>query len=242
MDDQDQADAAVHDLELTAELCHELNQPLCAVMANLSAGRDRLDDARSGRATVDQAEIAAIFEEAYVSADHMRRLLRATCRGGRRELEVQGRVQLGRVLDEALVIAADEIRGRAQLVCEYVAPGIVLGNELRLRQAFVNLIVNAAQSLPEREPARNWIAVRMWAEQPGRVVVEVQDTSGGLGDDQVGEATRPFFTPRPARGLGLGLTLSKRIVEAHAGQLLFLRRSGGGTRVRVILPSVAEGA
>src|SRR5262249_20760833 len=155
------------DLELTAELCHELNQPLSAVLANLSAGRQHLDEARAGAVDLDAKEMAEMLDEAYIGADHMRRLLAATCRGSPRDIEVQERVRLGRILDEALAIAADELRGRAQLVCEYLAPGMVLGSPLRLRQAFVNLIVNAVQSL-EEPGTRSWIGIRMWSETPGQ--------------------------------------------------------------------------
>jgi signal transduction histidine kinase len=238
-DDQDISEAAVRDLELTAELCHELNQPLSSVLANLSAGRQRLDEARTGRA-VDPAEMAEMLDEAYIGADHMRRLLRATCRGGRRELEVQERVRLARILDDALAVAADELRGRAQLVCEYLTSGVVLGSALRLRQAFVNLVVNAIQALPDGEAAHNWIGIRMWSEEAGQVIVEVKDTGSGIAESEVGEVTRPYFTTRPGRGMGLGLTITKRIVEAHAGRLQFQRRAGRGTRVRVTLPCLRE--
>jgi signal transduction histidine kinase len=232
-DDQDRADAAVHDLELLRELCHELNQPLTAVLANLQLGRQRL-----GGAPV--ADLNGILEDAWLGAEHMRRLLRVACRGTCREPEVQERVDLARVLDDALAIAADEIRGRAQLVCEYLARCVVLGSALRLRQAFVNLIANAAQSLPERDVGQSWISVRMWSDQPGTVVVDVRDAGQDVVEEDLGDVTKPYFTAHPARGMGLGLTITKRIIEAHAGRLQFLRRGGGGTRVRVTLPCLVE--
>jgi signal transduction histidine kinase len=233
-DDQDPADAAVRDLELTAELCHELSQPLTAVLANLHAARS------GGPSALPAADLAKLLDAAWLSADHMRRLVRAASRGSRREPEVQERVQLARVLDDALAISADEIRGRAQLMCEYLAPGVVLGSELRLRQAFVNLIANAAQSLPERDAAGNFIAVRMWIDEPGTVTVEVRDTGAGIASEDVGDVTKPYFTTRPGRGMGLGLTITKRIIEAHAGRLQFVRRGDGGTRARVTLPCLVE--
>ncbi len=159
----------------------------------------------------------------------------------RRDDERRGPVDVRRVLDSAAAMAFNEIRHRAQLVKEFDDIAPVIANEGRLGQVFLNLLVNAAQAIPEGQAEQNFIRVGARLDGAGRVVVEVSDTGSGIAPENLGRLFDPFFTTKPVGvGTGLGLAICHGIVTGLGGEIDVESELGKGSTFRVALPA-AEG-
>jgi len=131
----------------------------------------------------------------------------------------------------------NEIRHRARLVKDYGDLPPVRANESRLGQVFLNLLVNAAQAIPEGAADRNEIRIVTRSVPPGRVTIEVRDSGGGIPPEVLGRIFDPFFTTKPSGvGTGLGLSICHSIVTALDGEISVDTAAERGTTFRVTLP------
>jgi PAS domain S-box-containing protein len=236
---------------LAAGVAHEINNPLSYVMANVShvsteiARRgDEVKEvagARSSRGATDAlSDIREALDEALVGVDRIRRIVADLKTFSRPDDERLGAVDIRRVLDSSVNMAANEVRHRARLIKEYGVVPFVRGSEARLGQVFLNLLVNAAQALPVGQASHNEIRLRTLEGAGGRVIVEVSDTGPGIPDDVLRRIFDPFFTTKPVgEGTGLGLAICHAIVKALGGDISVDSVVGAGTRVRVALPAAA---
>jgi CheY-like chemotaxis protein len=230
---------------LAAGVAHELNNPLAYVTANLAFLAERLSRAGvplEGRPrTPEEADLAAQVADAVRDAregcERMRVIIRDLKTFSRPDDEHSGPVDLARVVDSAVNMAWNEIKHRAKLVKDVAGLPPVRGNESRLGQVFLNLLVNAAHSLPEGGAEENHIRVRGEALPGGRVAVEVRDTGCGIAPENLGRIFDPFFTTKPPGvGTGLGLSICHGIVSAIGGEIQVRSEPGKGSTFRVILP------
>jgi len=217
---------------LAAGVAHEINNPLAAVMANLeyvaesvarAGGRGgKTATGRSG--TMDAGlmeEIKGPLDDAREAAQRVRSIVRDLKIFSRSPSEdAPGPVDVKAAIESSLGMAWNEIRHRARLVKDYGVVPAVEANEGRLGQVFLNLLVNAAQALPEGRADRNEIRVRTRLDGE-RVIVEVSDTGPGI---------------PPHIGTGLGLAICHRIVTDMGGELTVESEVGKGTTFRVALP------
>jgi CheY-like chemotaxis protein len=140
------------------------------------------------------------------------------------------------VLDDAAAMVDSQIRYRARLIRDYRPAPMVLGNQDRLVQVFVNLLLNAAQALPEAE-RDHFIRLRTGEDEIGRVLIEVEDSGHGIATEDLGRVFDPFFTTKPiGEGTGLGLWVCHSIITGHRGTITAESRLGEGTTFRVVLP------
>ena len=152
-------------------------------------------------------------------------------------------VDVAALLEIAIGLTGHEIRHRAQLVCDYAAVPLVRAKPAELRQVLLNLLVNAAQAIPEGEAHMNEIRAAARTDEHGRAVIEIQDTGTGIPPDVAARIFEPFFTTRPeGKGLGLGLSVSRDIIAALDGEITVDTVVGKGTTVRVALPPCYEDA
>jgi signal transduction histidine kinase len=146
-------------------------------------------------------------------------------------------VDLRRVAELSLRIAAATVQQRARLERRLERVPAVLGSEAFLGQVVLNLLVNAAQALPEgaRGEHRVFLATRTAAD--GNAVLEVSDTGPGMDPELVERIFEPFFTTKPpGEGTGLGLAVARQVVESFGGELAVRTRPGHGCTFRVSLP------
>jgi signal transduction histidine kinase len=115
----------------------------------------------------------------------------------------------------------------------------VEGDESRLTQVFVNLLLNALQAMDEPDVANNVLRVAAYTGETGELVVEIQDTGRGMSPEVVARIFEPFFTTRRT-STGLGLSVSHAIVTGLGGTLRADSREGEGTLLTVILPAAQE--
>lgn len=231
---------------LVAGVAHEINNPLTVIVANLDVvsrnveallrevaatseplrrrGAETLDELRDAREAA--ARVAGIVAglKTLTRADDIERTA----------------VDVQRVIDFASKVAWNEIRHRARLVKVFGPVAPVLGNEGRLGQVILNLLVNAAQAIAEGHAEHNEICVTTRMRGDGRVEVSVRDTGPGIADDVLPRIFDPFFTSKPiGLGSGLGLAICDGIVRAHEGEIEVESVAGRGTEFRVLLPAAA---
>jgi CheY-like chemotaxis protein/two-component sensor histidine kinase len=152
--------------------------------------------------------------------------------------EKHGPVDIRRVIESSLHMAAPEMKHRARVERDYGKAPPVMGSESRLGQVFLNLLVNAAQAIPEGRVESNVITVVTSCDLENRVVVEIRDTGIGIPGEIRGRLLEPFFTTKPVGvGTGLGLAIVHSIVQNHGGELEIDSEVGKGTVVRVRLPA-----
>jgi two-component system, cell cycle sensor histidine kinase and response regulator CckA len=138
-------------------------------------------------------------------------------------------------------MALNEIRHRARLTKEYGATPLVDADDVRLGQVFINLLVNAAQALPEGRADSNEVRVITSTDAMGRAVVEIHDTGSGIPESVLGRVFDPFFTTKPiGLGTGLGLSICHNIVTSMGGTITVESEIGRGTRFRVVLPASVQ--
>ncbi len=231
---------------LAAGIAHEINNPLAFVISNLGFLADDLrrrppasTPEPDGRPSVE--EWHTVLGEAREGAERVRQIVRQLKTFSRPDEERVEPVDVHAVLDSAVMLASNEIRHRARLVREYGQVPTAMANEGRLCQVFLNLVVNAAQAIPEGAAERNEVRLRTRRSPDGRVVVEVKDSGVGIAPEVLGRVFDPFYTTKPVGvGTGLGLSICHGIVSSLGGDISVESEPGRGTTVKVLLPVAEE--
>ena len=153
-------------------------------------------------------------------------------------------VDIRRAVALALTMGESSMRHRATLRRSLQPVPLVSASEARLGQVVLNLLVNAAQSLPEGgRAADHEIAVATFVDDEGRVVIEVRDTGTGIQPDVLGRIFEPFFTTKAVgAGTGLGLSICHGIVRGLGGHISVETKVGVGSTFRVSLPAASPAA
>ncbi|MFL5261431.1 MAG: PAS domain-containing protein, partial [Anaeromyxobacteraceae bacterium] len=222
---------------LAVGVAHEINNPLAYVIGNLQWASDALATSPAGApGTLD--EVRRALAEAFDGADRVRRIVRDLKALARADATARTPVQLGPVIEAAVSISWSEIHHRARLVRDLAPTPPALANEGKIAQVLVNLLVNAAQAIPEGHPESNEVRVRTFAEGD-RVGFEVSDTGAGIAPEHLPRLFDPFFTTKPpGQGTGLGLSISRTTIEGFGGTIAVDSAPGRGARFRVLLPAV----
>ena len=222
---------------IAAGVAHEINNPL----AYASLGLHNL--AR------ELATVASDLDDAVV--ERLERALSAVQDGTRRvrtivsdlrtfgqpDDESVGPVDPHDVVESAIAMAGKELQVRAEVIREYRDAPFASASEARLGQVLLNLLVNAAQAMPDRPRRENRIVIRTGAAHDGYVRVEVEDNGCGMPREQIERVFDPFFTTKPrGTGTGLGLAICHRIVTQLGGRIEIESAPDEGTRVGIELP------
>jgi ligand-binding sensor domain-containing protein/signal transduction histidine kinase len=229
---------------LAAGVGHEINNPLSFIISNLHYATIEVQSAAAqGEESQRWREVAQALDDALHGADRVRRIVQDLKTFSRVQPEQTQRVDLHTVLDLTLAIAEAQTRHRARVVKGYGNPPEVLGDETRLGQVFLNLLVNAAQAITEGHVDQNEIRVVTRADERGHAVVEVSDTGTGIAPEVLPRIFEPFFTTKDIGvGTGLGLSICHSYVEAMGGMIHVRSELGKGTTFQVVLPAATEDA
>jgi PAS domain S-box-containing protein len=235
---------------LAASVAHEINNPLTYVLANSDALADEVDGLAALLADVEGPEMAA----ARVSIARIRESLAPIRTGTSRIASITRdlrsfsrpdestltRVDPRTVVESVLRLVAKEVEARALLVLDLQETPPVIGNEARLVQVVLNLLVNAFQALPSETPSRNQVHVATRADR-GRVMIEVGDSGPGVPAPYRQLIFEPFFSTKEiGQGTGLGLFVCRNIVRGFSGEIDVEDRPGGGALFRVTLPAAPQ--
>ena len=219
--------------ELAASLAHELNQPLTAIVSNAQAAqRFMAADA------VDLAELREILKDVVHEgnrASEVIRRMRALVKKG--ELNVAPLDLEDAIRDVAALVRSDAImRGvRVAVEIERGLP-VVYGDRVQLQQVMLNLLLNAFDAMKDSPPHDRVVVVAAGHDSGGGVRISVSDRGTGLTGDKLESIFKPFFSTKKD-GLGLGLSISRTIVEAHGARLRVEGNAGRGATFHFTLPA-----
>lgn len=224
--------------ELTAALAHEISQPLAAILANAQAARHILDDEKP-----DMDELHAILDDIISDDTRAREVIKRIRSLLRKESAKSGRMDINRVIEDALKLVERESRFRRITVRSALAQGLppVTADPIQIGQVVVNLVLNAMDAIGEdSEPPRD-VTVESRMNGETEIVVSVRDTGKGIGEEALRSVFDPFYTTKED-GLGLGLAISRSIIESHGGRLSAADNPGRGATFSFSLPVMGKEA
>ncbi len=222
--------------EMTASFAHEVGQPLTAILANAQAAEQLLASGYSKPRDVADA-LADIATDAKRAAETIRRL-RALFRKQHAE---RTEVDMNALVEDVLALVQSEMTSKGICVRLVRAGDIpkVAGDPVQLRQVVLNLLVNSADAIGVAADGPRDIRVRTHGID-GHVAIEVRDSGVGVSEPDLERIFEHFVTSKP-QGLGMGLAISRSIVEAHQGRIWATRNDDRGLTLHVELPVDARG-
>jgi PAS domain S-box-containing protein len=201
--------------ELTASLAHELNQPLTAILSNAQAGLRFLQSENP-----DLDELREILQD--ISSDDKRagsviRSLRAMMKQEEREREP---LSINEMVREVVTLFHSEAVLRNVIIDMEFSESLptLLADKIQLQQVVLNLMMNAAEAMDHEAPERRKILLKTGRTDHGAIQVAIRDYGPGIEKEKLDRVFQPFFTTKGA-GLGMGLSFSRSIIEAHGGRL-----------------------
>ncbi len=227
---------------LSAGVAHEINNPLTYILIGIESVLRELRRRGPSEPIGERLDVLTErLEGAMEGGRRVRRIVSDLRTFGRADEHEEGLIDPRVVLDAAAATVDSHIRYRARLVRDYQEVPQVIGNHDRLVQVFVNLLLNAAQAMDEREAGRNVIRLGTCTDDDGRVAIEVEDSGAGIAVEDLGHIFDPFFTTKTVgEGTGLGLWVCHSIVTGHGGSISVHSRQGEGTTFRVLLPGASR--
>ena len=217
---------------LAAGIAHEINNPLAYVKLNLELVTEEL------AGTVPTPTVRAALADALEGADRVQKIVGGLKVFARSDAQERTAIDVSRALELALRITSNELRHRARVITDYAAMPAIFGDESRLGQVLINLLVNAVQALPQDAIARNEIRIATRTDELGRGVIEIGDNGCGMAPEVLKRVFDPFFTTKPVgEGTGLGLSICLGIVGSLGGTLTAESTLGVGSTFRVVLPA-----
>jgi PAS domain S-box-containing protein len=218
--------------ELTASLAHEIKQPIAAAVAD---ARTCLRWLRRDQPNVAEASEAAlrIVKDATRAADIISRVQLQFEKGpSKREL-----VDLNEVIREMIALLESEAKQYKILVLTELAAGLprVMGDRVQLQQVLMNLMINSIEATKSVDGTRE-LAIKSQRGDSEQLQVSVSDTGIGLPPKQADQIFNAFYTTKP-HGTGMGLSISRSIIESHGGRLWAAGRPGRGTTFQFTLPA-----
>ena len=222
--------------EMASTLAHEINQPLTAISNYLRGSQRILQRLEGEDAAVLRDAVGKAADQALRAGQIIRRLREFVSRGeSERTVE-----SLPKLIEDASTLALVGARENGIEVVFRLDPDAteVLADRIQIQQVLVNLIRNAIEALIEAAPPRQ-LEIVTTAGEGDLVEVSVADTAAGLAPEVARNLFQPFVTTK-RKGMGLGLSICRTIVEAHGGKISVDRREGGGTIFRFTLHGAAE--
>jgi signal transduction histidine kinase len=217
--------------ELATSIAHELNQPLAAVVGSAQAAQRLL-------AGQDNPALERLMGVIVTQSDRAAGVIRMLRGFVAKQQTAETIVSLDGVVADTLRLLQHELTGRGvsvRVVDERRRAAVVRGDPVQLQQVLVNLLLNAAEAMTELPAAQRRVTVLLRSDDDQTVRISVIDAGSGLLPGNLARVFEPFFTTK-AGGLGLGLSLSRSIIEAHAGRLWAESEPGRGSAFHILLP------
>jgi PAS domain S-box-containing protein len=218
---------------MTASIAHELRQPLTALMANANAGLRWLN-----RAEPDLDEVSAALNRIVNNGDRAGAVITGIRSMFRKDLGQKVPVSLNGLISEVLVIARGELE-RHQVLLQSELGGrlpTILAEPAQLQQVILNLVMNAAEAMSSVTDRERILTVRSEISESDHVLITVEDSGIGIEPSNVERVFEAFFTTK-AKGMGMGLSICRAIIESHGGKLWFSARNPCGSNFSFKLPT-----
>jgi C4-dicarboxylate-specific signal transduction histidine kinase len=223
--------------ELAASIAHELNQPLGSIV---TSGDACLRWLKAKPPDIDEAQqaVEAIIRDASRAGNVVVRTRKLLRRGDR----LRESLQINDVINEVIGLLEVELhRNEISLRIEMqdnLPPAVV--DRVLLQQVILNLILNAMDAMRAVSDRIRILRIRTEEQGSGSIIVRVQDSGAGIDPNDLGRIFEAFYTTK-VEGIGMGLTISRSIVEAHGGRLWAVRNDGPGSTFCLTLPVGREG-
>jgi signal transduction histidine kinase len=219
--------------ELSASIAHEVNQPLAGIVAYAEAGRNWLS-----RPTPDLTEAREKFEQIAHAGHRAAAVIDRIRVFFKKEAPRLEPIDVNELVRDVLLLVETDLRQRKVTVelalMEPLAP--VNGDRVQLQQVILNLVVNAADAMDAVTGRERRLQVMSRREDDGRVRIDVQDSGSGIAVDDIDRVFAPFYTTK-AKGMGMGLSISRSLIEAHGGTLKARRAEPFGMIFSFVLPT-----
>ena len=219
--------------ELAASIAHEVNQPLTAVITNANACLRWLAGQTPNLGEAREA-INRIVRDGNRASEVIKRI-RAMLK---KTTPQKSDLDINEVIREIIALAQSEVRrNRVQLAAD-LAAGLppVLADRIQLQQVALNLIINGIEAMRQVTDRPRNLLVRTRRDDSGRVMVSVEDSGTGIDPQNVDRLFDAFYTTKP-EGMGMGLSISRSIIEAHGGELWASANNGHGATLHFTLPA-----
>lgn len=219
--------------ELASSLAHELSQPLHGILSNAQAAQ-RLLQKSPPNVTVALEALADIVNDDRRAGAIIQRI-RSMLKKGPAHTEPE---DLNELASEVMRLVANEAMLRGATLRLDLSPGLSLvrGDRIQLQQVVLNLVVNALDAVAEQPPDKRRVIVRTQAQSNDRVLLAVEDSGKGIASVDLERVFEAFHTTKD-KGLGVGLAISRSIVESHGGRLWAENNAGEGATFRCSLPT-----
>jgi PAS domain S-box-containing protein len=223
--------------EIAASIAHEINQPLAAIGADANACLHWLVADRPDLDSVREA-LTAIVKDVDRGGAVLTRIRALLARSP----VAHGPCDLTGVIRDVLSLVGPEIGRQGILLETSLAPHLppVMGDRIQFQQVLLNLLMNAAQAMREVPPQRRRMVVRSTVEDRADgpwAVVAVEDAGVGFGEDEAARLFDAFYTTKPG-GLGMGLSISRSIIESHRGRLWATANPDHGATFHLAVPGI----
>lgn len=222
--------------EMAAGLAHELNQPLAAMSNYLGAAQILFEEDRTDHSTV--SEFLRLSARQSLRAGEIIRRIRTFASSGDAEFSVQR-------IDELIMDAADLALTNAERRNISLSYDIdpfhaqVLVDRVQIQQVLVNLLRNTVEAMSDMTDKQMQIHVEVHTVSAGMIEVTVRDNGPGIAEDVLQRPHERFVSTK-SQGMGIGLSICRRIIEAHRGHMHVGNHIGGGAEIRFTLPSFAH--
>jgi len=237
---------------LAASVAHEINNPLTYVLVESEAATREVDALERLVALLPAAVAPEVRGSLARLREHLAPIRAGTTRiasitrdlksFSRADESTLSAVNLRAIVESVLKLVAKEVEARARLVLDLSDTSPVTGNEARLTQVVLNLIVNAYQAVPAGAPAQNQVKVAT-RNEGARVIVEVSDSGPGVPVQDRERIFEPFYTTKAIGvGTGLGLFVCRNVVRGFSGDVEVHDAPGAGALFRVVLPAAQPAA
>ena len=221
---------------IVSELAHEINQPLYAIANYASASKQALAHSREGQKAELGQWIAGIADQANRAGEIIRRLARFVRKGTAERTRIKLDTLLG---DIAALIAIDaQLHGVVMRLHLDLCQKPVYVDRVQIEQVAVNLMINAIEAVQHVEPGKRELTLTC-CDRDDFVEVTVRDTGPSVTEEDSKRLFEPFFTTKP-EGMGMGLPISRSIIEAHGGRLWAERNPDTGITFRFTVPVVGD--
>lgn len=221
---------------LSASIAHEMNQPLASIVTNADAAARWM-----GRPAPDLDEVKSSLEQIRKSAYRARDLIGSIRAMVKRDGRNRTSLHLNDLVREVLVLTERELqrsRISVELALDQQLPS-VKGDRIQLQQVLMNLTTNAIEAMRDNKRPRT-LRVKSALQEPNRVLISVADSGPGI-DPGIGDRIfNPLFTTK-SNGMGMGLAISRSIIEGHDGRLWASAGAQGGAVFQFTLPADAAG-
>jgi two-component system, LuxR family, sensor kinase FixL len=221
--------------EMASTLAHEINQPLSAIANYLKGSRRLIENSADEHAEMLRQAMDKAAEQALRAGQIIRRLRDFVARG-----ESERRVEsVAKLIEEAGALALVGARELGVRIRFQYDPRVdlVLADKVQVQQVLLNLMRNAVEAM--ENSGRRELIVSTARADDGMVAINVADTGCGIASDFAPQLFQPFATTKP-QGMGVGLSISRTIIEAHGGQIWAEPNPEGGTIFRFTLPYVSS--